>query len=101
MQGVTPREAGSDPLVYAISILYVADLLSGLWILGGVFSSDSDLFLLSLLNWALAWVLCYLGYRRSKTFGKGLAIVTVVLTIFIFAAVVFLAWATFALTDDY
>jgi hypothetical protein len=67
-----------------VVLLYVGDLVTGVWVLFyGLQFPTPDVSLISLLNWAAAWALCYLGYRRSKIFGYALVILTVVLTVLI------------------
>jgi hypothetical protein len=91
----TPRPPRLNFGVYVLVVvlLYIGDLISGVWLLLlGLSLTTPYLSLASLLNWAGAWVLCYFGYRRSKVFGYLLVILTVILTVLIIGLVILAAW---------
>jgi hypothetical protein len=86
--------------VLVVVLLYIGDLISGGWVLFyGLSLPTANVAVSSLLFWFGAWALCYLGYRRSKSFGIALVIVTIVLTLLIVALVVFMA-LFFGLTSE-
>lgn len=74
--------------IYGLVIvaLYFIDLVAGVLVLFyGTNFQTPYVSLISILNWTGAWVLCYFGYKRSKKFGIGLVILTVILTVLIIA----------------
>ena len=88
--GFAPQTVGGYLLV---AVLYVGNLITGVWALfHGALLTTPFLFYASLLNWACAWALCYVGFRRSRAFGKALAVLTLALTVLIFAGFLFFAW---------
>jgi hypothetical protein len=88
-----PHRLNFGVYVLVIALLYIGDLISGVWVLlYGLRFPTPDVSLISLLNWIGAWVLCYFGYRRSKVFGYVLVTVTVILTVLIVGAVLLFAW---------
>jgi len=99
-EAVRPPRMNFGVYVLVIVLLYIGDLISGGWVLlYGLSLPTANVAVSSLLFWFGAWILCYLGYRRSKNFGYVLITLTIVLTVLIIAGVFLLALFFGALND--
>ena len=91
-EAVRPSRLNIVFYVLTIVLLYLGDLVSGVWLLfSGLNLATPYVSLSSILNWVGAWVLCYFAYRRSKAFGYVLVALTVVLTVLIIIGLFFVA----------
>ncbi len=89
-----PHRLNFGAYVALVVVLYLGNLGLGVGLLltgfsGSTFSTNPCIALSSILDWVVAWVLCYLAYRRSHTFGYVLLGFTIALTILFLVALFF------------